>query len=55
MMILLLLNPASPEVFTADNDFYDYVVVEGTKDGINWEPMADGYDARADSTWLKTF
>lgn len=27
-------------------DFYDYVVVEGSKNGIDWLPLADGYDFR---------
>ncbi|MGI9544368.1 MAG: T9SS type A sorting domain-containing protein, partial [Cyclobacteriaceae bacterium] len=38
-----------------DTDFYDYVVVEGTKDGINWEPIADGYDSNFDPKWLTAY
>ncbi len=34
-----------------DNKFYDYVVVEATKDGINWLPLADGYDVNEFSKW----
>lgn len=34
-----------------DADFYDFVVVEGSKDGANWLPIADGYDAGFNSTW----
>jgi hypothetical protein len=32
-------------------DFYDYVVVEGTSDGIHWLPVADGYDSREHADW----
>ncbi len=35
----------------SDSDFYDYVVVEGTKDGINWLPLKDGYDFTYSSKW----
>ncbi|MCT4645003.1 MAG: hypothetical protein N4A74_08460, partial [Carboxylicivirga sp.] len=31
--------------------FYDYVVVEATKDGINWIPLADGYDVTKVEAW----
>ncbi len=34
-----------------ESDFYDYVVVEATKDGINWLPLADGYDYSYSDTW----
>ncbi|MGF7141417.1 T9SS type A sorting domain-containing protein [Roseimarinus sediminis] len=29
------------------SDFYDYVVVEGSKNGVDWLPLFDGYDYRA--------
>jgi photosystem II stability/assembly factor-like uncharacterized protein len=32
--------------------FKDYVVVEGSKDGINWTPLKDGYDASFNEDWL---
>ncbi len=38
-----------------EQDFYDYVVVEGTKDGINWTSIADGYDASFNSGWLSRY
>jgi len=34
-----------------DFDFYDYVVLEGTNDGIFWTPLEDGYDARFNPAW----
>ncbi len=35
--------------------FYDFVIVEGSKDLINWLPLAPGYDASFDSTWLEVY
>lgn len=34
-----------------DPNFYDYVIVEGTNDGVNWQALAAGYDARAYAAW----
>ncbi len=34
-----------------DEEFWDYVVVEGSKDGMNWLPLADGYDAGHSDKW----
>lgn len=33
-------------------DFKDYVVVEATKDGVHWIPLADGYNASFNASWL---
>ena len=38
-----------------DPNFFDFVIVEGTKDGFNWLPLVDGYDARANPSWSSTF
>lgn len=35
-----------------DANFFDYVVVEGTRNGIDWIPVVDGYDSRAQPAWL---
>lgn len=35
-----------------ESAFFDYVVVEATKDGKTWTPLEDGYDANADAGWL---
>ncbi|MEM8887488.1 MAG: T9SS type A sorting domain-containing protein [Bacteroidota bacterium] len=32
-------------------NFFDYVVVEGSKDLKNWLPLADGYDASFNGSW----
>ena len=50
---IALIEPGEDgSVFGGDN-FFDYVVVEGSKDeGTTWLPLEDGYDARADASWL---
>jgi hypothetical protein len=35
-----------------DFEFWDYVIIEGTTDGVNWIPIKDGYDSRAENKWL---
>jgi hypothetical protein len=50
-----IVEPGEPGAPFGDPNFYDYVVVEGTRDGINWIPIANGYDARYDTTWLNAF
>ena len=32
-------------------DFYDYAVVEGSKDGLNWEALSAGYDFSHNPIW----
>ena len=36
-------------------NFFDFCVVEGSVDGINWLALAPGYDSRDDTNWLSTF
>ncbi len=48
---MALVEPGEPGTVFGDPDFYDYVIVEATADGINWKPLADGYDARFDPAW----
>lgn len=50
-----IVEPGEPGTVFGDEEFWDYVVVEGTKDGINWIPLADGYDARYDAAWLNAY
>jgi hypothetical protein len=39
-----------------DEDFFDYVIVEGSKDdGKSWHPFADGWDCRASATWFENY
>ncbi|MDI9355750.1 MAG: T9SS type A sorting domain-containing protein [Chitinophagaceae bacterium] len=34
-----------------DPDFCDYVIVEGTKDGVTWKPLLKGYNSLAHNEW----
>lgn len=52
---IALVEPGETGSVFGDDTFYDYVVVEGTKDGVNWVPLADGYDCRYDAAWLSAF
>jgi photosystem II stability/assembly factor-like uncharacterized protein len=47
-----LVEPGDPGSVFGDGNFWDYVVVEGTSDGLNWQPIADGYDSRLYPEWL---
>jgi hypothetical protein len=50
---IVLVEPGeSGSVFGGEN-FFDYVVVEGSKDGgTTWIPVANGYDSRDYGPWL---
>ncbi len=52
---VVLIEPGEPGTVFGDDQFWDYGVVEATKDGITWTPIADGYDSRADSDWLQAY
>ncbi len=51
-----IIEPGEDGSEFGDDDFYDYVIVEASNDfGGTWRPLADGYDARADSLWLAAY
>ncbi len=50
-----LIEPGANGTRYGDGDFYDYVIVEGTSDGVTWRPLAPGYDARAHSAWESAY
>ena len=52
---IAIVEPGDPGSVFGDSNFWDYVIVEGTKDGLNWKPLVDGYDSRADTTWYDAF
>jgi hypothetical protein len=53
---IVLVEPGEAGSEFGDDDFWDYVIVEGSKDGgANWKPLVDGYDSRANSVWLSRF
>jgi hypothetical protein len=53
---IVLVEPGEIGSSFGDDDFYDYVVVEGSRDfGVTWKEFADGYDARAQNSWLSAW
>lgn len=53
---VVLVEPGEEGSVYGDEDFWDYVIVEvaSLNDGV-WRPLIDGYDSRANATWLNTF
>ena len=52
---IAIVEPGDPGSVFGDSNFWDYVIVEGTKDGLTWKPLIQGYDSRADSSWYAAF
>jgi len=53
---IVLVEPGEDGSVFGDPDFYDYVIVEGSKDGgTSWQSLLNGYDARARNEWLSTY
>ncbi|MCB0282270.1 MAG: T9SS type A sorting domain-containing protein [Calditrichaeota bacterium] len=50
-----LVEPGEEGSVFGDENFKDYVIVEATKTGDSWLPLADGYDARYSSVWENAF
>jgi photosystem II stability/assembly factor-like uncharacterized protein len=50
-----IVEPGQPGALFGQPSFKDYVVVEATKDGYTWVPIADGYNASFNSGWLNAF
>ncbi|HOX26165.1 MAG TPA: FlgD immunoglobulin-like domain containing protein [Candidatus Krumholzibacteria bacterium] len=48
---VVLVEPGEPGTVYGDPEFWDYVIVEGSRDGVVWIPIADGYDCRDDPDW----
>ncbi|MBX2899504.1 MAG: zinc-dependent metalloprotease [Cyclobacteriaceae bacterium] len=53
---IVLVEPGETGSVFGSDDFWDYVIAEGSKDGgITWRTLLDGYDSRAQSAWLSKF
>jgi hypothetical protein len=49
---VVLVEPGAPGSVFGSADFYDYVIVEGSKNfGKSWFKLSDGYDSRWASSW----
>jgi hypothetical protein len=53
---LVLVEPGEPGSVFGSPDFYDYVILEGSKNfGKTWFSLADGYDSRIVSSWESSY
>lgn len=53
---IVLVEPGETGSVFGDDNFWDYVIVEGSKDGgVTWKRLVDGYDSRNNADWLAKF
>ena len=53
---IVLVEPGEPGALFGSSAFYDYVVVEGSKDnGKSWFALSDGYDSRYFPSWETSY
>jgi len=53
---VVLVEPGETDSEFGDDEFYDYVIVEASKDGgETWIPLVDGYDSRARTSWFNAY
>ncbi|MDZ4805438.1 MAG: FlgD immunoglobulin-like domain containing protein [Candidatus Eisenbacteria bacterium] len=50
-----LVEPGDPGSVFGDANFWDYVIVEGSRDGCTWTPLAPGWDCRDYPEWETAF
>ncbi len=50
---IVLVEPGDAGAVFGSSNFWDYVIVEGSRDGgVSWIPLIDGYDSRDRNVWL---
>lgn len=53
---IVLVEPGENGTVFGDDEFWDYVIVEGSKDtGMTWYPLMIGYDSRINTIWNVTY
>jgi len=53
---IVLVEPGEAGTGYGDEEFWDYVVIEGSKDrGNNWFYIEPGYDCKRESSWLTRY
>ncbi|TAJ15353.1 T9SS C-terminal target domain-containing protein [Marinilabiliaceae bacterium JC017] len=48
---IAFVEKGDPGTTYGDKEFWDYVIVEGSKDGVNWISLEGGYDFGFHSNW----
>ncbi len=52
---VVLVEPGDPGSVFGDASFWDYVILEGSRDGVTWLPIGPGYDCRLDPAWESAY
>lgn len=53
---IVLVEPGDDGTAYGEENFYDYVIIEGSKDnGVTWLPLVDGYDCTAQKSWVDLY
>lgn len=53
---VVMVEPGDSGTKFGDEDFWDYVIVEGSKDGgTSWHALTEGYDSRWQASWLTAY
>jgi hypothetical protein len=53
---VVLVEPGEAGSVFGNDDFFDYVIVEGSTDGgVTWKEFEPGYDSRAQGVWLTRY
>ncbi|MGK7393193.1 MAG: hypothetical protein ACNS62_01425 [Candidatus Cyclobacteriaceae bacterium M3_2C_046] len=52
---IAIIEPGEAGTVFLDDEFWDYVIVEGTTNGLEWLPLMPGYDARLQPEWLEAY
>ena len=53
---VVLVEPADSLSKFGDDNFWDYVIAEGSKDGgKSWSPLVDGYNSLSQSSWADVY
>ena len=52
---IVIVEPGEPGSSFGDFNYWDYVIVEASKDGQNWKALIDGYDSDADPAWRSAY
>ena len=53
---VVLVEPGEAGSTFGGDEFWDYVIVEGSKDGgVTWLTFENGYDSRNNAQWLSTY
>ncbi len=52
---IAIVEPGDPGSVYGDSGFWDYVTVEGSLDGLTWQPVDSAWDCREYNDWLNAF